>query len=276
LPVLPAVLTTGLTLACIAAALPIVLFAARFIQGRPAGSLSSVAGRVRWGWLARCLLPAFVAIVLSLVGSGWLLSATGAGEPAVDAAWVGAGPFAVAMAVILVLVPVQAAAEEYLFRGWLAQAVGALVRSPWPGIAVQSVVFALAHGLGTAWGFVDLVAFAVTLGWLAGRTGGLEAGIALHVLINLTTLSVGAAVAPVDLANTLADVPWQMMVADLATLAGYAAAVTWWAGRRGMATTAPAPEKPAGPSAAHRDDQALEQVGHGGVGEVAAAGTHGE
>ena len=54
------------------------------------------------------------------------------------------------------------------------------LRTPWPGVLVSAVLFALAHGLGSAWGFADLVFFASVASWLSLRTGGLEAGIAMH------------------------------------------------------------------------------------------------
>jgi membrane protease YdiL (CAAX protease family) len=47
--------------------------------------------------------------------------------------------------VTLLLVPFQAAAEEYLFRGWLLQAFGAFMRTPWPGILIGAAAFTALH-----------------------------------------------------------------------------------------------------------------------------------
>ena len=43
------------------AGLPVTLAAARWVQRRPAGTLSSVTGRLRWRWLLTCLPVAFAA-----------------------------------------------------------------------------------------------------------------------------------------------------------------------------------------------------------------------
>ena len=91
--------------------------------------------------------------------------------------------------VVLATTPLQAAGEEYLFRGWLNQAVGSYLAKPVLGAVVagglSSVLFALAHGQQDPWLFVDRLAFGVVASWLVWRTGGLEASIALHVMNNL-------------------------------------------------------------------------------------------
>jgi membrane protease YdiL (CAAX protease family) len=266
-PALPGYLEVGLGLASIAIALPLVLFAVRFVQSRPAGSISSVLGRLRWGWLGLCLLLATLATVLMLAGSIGLLHLTGDPDASLTGGdWVGVGTFVGGLAMLIVLVPLQAAAEEYVFRGWLLQAVGAFVRSPWPAIAVQAVLFAALHGWGTPWGFVDLVLFGTVLGWLTVRTGGLEAAIALHVTNNLISMTLMAVDGSLTLDVTAADMPWPVLIVDAVTVVGYAAVVAWLARRRTLATRSP------GSLAADGGDQAVEQVGRGGVGEVATTG----
>jgi membrane protease YdiL (CAAX protease family) len=207
----------------IAALLPVTLLAARWIQRRPAGTLSSVTGRLRWRWLLVCLPVAFVAIVVFLgVGTG-LAAVTGVGTGLGDplAGWV---PFLASMVVLLLVVPPQAAAEEYLMRGWLLQGVGAWFRGPWVPIAVQAVVFAALHGWGTPWGFADLLVFAAIAGYLTVRTGGLEAAIALHVMNNLVGSVLGAAYNDLGVDETAADMPWQFAVVDLPVLLAYGGA----------------------------------------------------
>ncbi|NED53962.1 CPBP family intramembrane metalloprotease, partial [Micromonospora aurantiaca] len=79
-----------------------------------------------------------------------------------DEHWVGWGRFLAPAIVIILLVPFQSAAEEYVFRGWLLQAVGActlenarsrvgrvfgaVFRTPWPGIVLGSALFTAGHG----------------------------------------------------------------------------------------------------------------------------------
>ena len=135
---------------------------------------------------------------------------------------------------------------------------------------MQAVLFAAMHGWGTPWGFADLVAFGAILGWLTVRTGGLEAAIALHVMNNLISLSLGVADGSLTLDETAADMPWQAMVVDVVTILGYAAAVSWLAHRRGLAATRAVAGH--GSPRAYGGHHPVEQVGRGGVGEVAAAG----
>ncbi|MET9453181.1 CPBP family intramembrane glutamic endopeptidase [Streptomyces cinerochromogenes] len=236
---------TALDLLSIAVGIPVVLLAVRWIGKRPAGTVSSVAGRLRWRWLLLCVLTAVPVLGLAMAGM-FLLPADG--EP--ESQWVGWPAFARALAMLVLLVPVQAAAEEYVFRGWLTQTAGAFLRSPWAAILPQAVLFAAAHGLGTPWGFADLVVFALAAGWLTWRTGGLEASIALHTVNNLFSFGVAAAVVGgLDSDETAADAGWQLVALDVLSIALYTAAVAWWLRRRRLDRTAPAPQPVAKPPA---------------------------
>ncbi|MEU4562153.1 CPBP family intramembrane glutamic endopeptidase [Actinoplanes sp. NPDC023936] len=232
----------------IAALLPLVLLTARWIERRPAGTLSSVTGRLRWRWLLTCLPIAFLAIVAFLAAGVGVSALTGEDLDLGDSL-VGWGPFATSMLVLLLVVPPQAAAEEYVTRGWLLQSVGAWCRTPWFPIAVQALVFAALHGWGTPWGFADLFIFGAITGWLTVRTGGLEAAIVLHVMNNLLGSTIGAAYGDLGMDETAADMPWQMAAIDLPVLLAYAAVILWLARRRGIATRTPAIPAPAVPAA---------------------------
>ncbi|WP_425247039.1 lysostaphin resistance A-like protein [Streptomyces sp. NEAU-NA10] len=230
-------LSTAVDLLMLAVALPFVLLAVRWIGRRPAGTVSSVTGGVRWRWLGLCCVTALPILALT---TGAMLLLPAGDEP--PARWAGWEFFVPALAMLVVLVPLQAAAEEYVFRGWFTQAVGAFLRSPWWAIAPQAVLFAAAHGWGTPWGFADLVVFGAVAGWLTVRTGGLEAAIGLHAVNNLLAFGVSAAVVDgLKSQDTAADAPWQLVPLDLAGIALYTAAVLWLARRRRPARTAPAP-----------------------------------
>ncbi|GIJ58369.1 CPBP family intramembrane glutamic endopeptidase [Virgisporangium aurantiacum] len=241
-PILPPLVEAALTFASIAVGLPVVLLTARLLQRRPPGTLSSVAGRVRWGWLGRCLPIAFATIALMFAASFALAPFFPESADETDGgAWVGVGPFLGAMLVMVLIVPVQAAAEEYAFRGWLLQGVGALTRWLWPAILVQAVLFAAVHGWGTPWGFVDLVIWASFMGWVTVRTGGLEASIALHTANNLLSMTWAAAFGLLDVDETAADMSLLGLAIDIPVVTGYALLVVWLARRRRMPTrTAPA------------------------------------
>jgi CAAX protease family protein len=219
---------TALLLLAIAALAPAVLVAARWVQRRPAGTVSSVAGRLRRHWLAVCLAAAF-PLALGLVGFQLLRPGSGIDE----AELVDPSSFLFGLAVVCLLVPLQAAGEEYFFRGWLMQAIGALGGSPWLCVVPQALLFAAVHGWGTPWGFVDLTVFGLVTGLLTIRTGGLEAAIALHVGTNVLALGVASAVVG-GLASeeTAADMDWLLMVIDICVVLAYAALVLWLARRR--------------------------------------------
>ncbi|MFC6017163.1 CPBP family intramembrane glutamic endopeptidase [Plantactinospora solaniradicis] len=242
----------ALLLASIAVALPLVLLAAGWVQDRPVGTVSSVLGRLRWRWLGVCALVAVPTVLVLLGGSLGLLTLTGSADEggSADGGWPGWWGFLGAVAVLLALVPLQAAAEEYVFRGWLLQAVGAFLRTPWPAIAVQAVLFAAAHGWGTRWGFAELVIMASLTGWLTIRTGGLEAAIALHVVNNVVALVGSAALGQLAAEETAADAPWEMFVVSVLVHAAYTGVVLRLARRRRLPTVLPCYPAPAGPAPA--------------------------
>ncbi|MEV4921375.1 CPBP family intramembrane glutamic endopeptidase [Streptomyces roseoverticillatus] len=200
-------------LAALAVGIPVVLLVVRWCCRRPAGTVSSVRGRLRWGWLGRCAAVAFPLLALQLgllIAWEWVAEGTGSD----GFAFPGWPSFLLAVTVIGVLVPFQAAAEEYVFRGWVTQFCGGFLRSPWPGVVVGSLLFALAHGLGQVSGFALLVYSAMWWGWLVIRTGGLEAVIAVHAANNVLTFWLAAAAGQLSDTSTAADAPWPALVLE--------------------------------------------------------------
>ncbi|MFJ4517036.1 type II CAAX prenyl endopeptidase Rce1 family protein [Streptomyces sp. NPDC088816] len=236
---------TGLDLAFIALNLPLVLLVVLWLGRRPAGTVASVAGRPRWRWLGWCLLAAVPPMVLLPVVAGFLPGDEGDGGG--SDVWVGWQTFLVSLAMLVVLVPLQSAAEEYVFRGWLLQATGAYLRSPWLAVLPQAALFAAAHGWGTPWGFADLLVFGAVAGLLTIRTGGLEASIALHALNNLLAFGVSAAyVDGLASDETAADAPWQLALIDMVSVLLFAAIVLWLARRRHPQHLSAPPPEPTG------------------------------
>lgn len=222
----------------IAIAIPIVLWGARVLGRRPAGTVSSVVGRLRWGWLGRCAAVGFPLMVVQI---GLLIAWTWNDEPVGESGsgFPGWPVFLLSLAVILALVPFQAAAEEYVFRGWLVQVIGRVARSPWPAVVVASLLFALAHGFGELSGFVLLLYSALWWGWLVIRTGGLEAVIVMHVANNLLAFGLAAGFGELASTENAADAPWEAMVAELVFAPLYCLIVARIAGRRGIERVSP-------------------------------------
>lgn len=84
----------------------------------------------------------------------------------------------------VVLVPLQSAAEEYVFRGQLMQTIGSWLKRPAFAILLPVPLFVVGHDYDL-WGQLDIAVLALAAGWLAWRTGGLEAPIALHLVNNV-------------------------------------------------------------------------------------------
>ena len=215
----------GVALLAVALGHPV---AARFVH--------SVEGRVRWRWLARCvvvLTPLFLAYVLGT----WALDGAPTAPRAQDWVWL--------LVMAFVLTPFQAAGEEYLFRGWLLLAVGTWIRRPVVAVAVTAVLsaatFALAHGSLDPWILLDLAAFAVAAVLLTWRTGGLEAAVALHVVNNVVIIAAGTLVGTVEDSYVDAETAGSpaATLLSVAVVAVATALLLWQARRAGIARTVP-------------------------------------
>jgi membrane protease YdiL (CAAX protease family) len=142
--------------------------------------------------------------------------------------------------IVVLLIPLQAAGEEYGFRGYLTQAVGG-VASGRVGTAIAVVVpallFALAHGVQDPPVFIDRFAFGLVAGVLVIATGGLEAGIAMHILNNWVFFALTLAFG--DITEALAPVAgtWWLLPGTLVQSLGYLALVTWVGRRRHIETS---------------------------------------
>lgn len=226
-----------------AAAIPAVWVVARLLHGQTPGWVTSVAGALRWRWFAVCLGLALLALGLTLVASA-VLPDQGAGS--LDTSG-GANPWTSTvrdfLLVIVLLTPLQAAGEEYVFRGYLAQAFGGLAARAGSGggaavaVVVPALLFALAHGLGQDVPvFFDRFAFGLVAGLLVILTGGLEAGIAMHVLNNF--LAFGLALAFSDMTEALNPTggSWWSIPVTLVQSVGYLLLAVWAARRLGVQT----------------------------------------
>ncbi len=185
----------------LAAAIPLTWFVVRVVHGLRPGWLASVKPRIRWTYLVACIGVSVVALVATLLVSA-VVPSQGDGAEISGQLNDFTSTTRDFLIVLVVLTPLQAAGEEYAFRGYLMQAFGGLFRSRWVAVGVSSLLFGLAHGLGqSAPIFFDRFAFGVVAGSLVVLTGGLEAGIAMHVLNNW--LAFGLALAFGDMGSTL-------------------------------------------------------------------------
>lgn len=222
----------------LAAGIPAVLLAVRWCGNRPAGSLVSVTGGVRWRWLGLCAAVAFPVMAVEL-GVLALWSWLEEGDEVFAGDVPAPGRLLVGLVLFAALIPFQAAAEEFFFRGWLAQFFGGFLRSPWPGVCVASVLFALAHGFGSWSGFSLLLYSALWWGWLVIRTGGLEAVIAMHTANNVLSYGFALVLGQISDTGTAADAPWQVLVLELVSAPTYCLLAARMSSARGVASRRP-------------------------------------
>lgn len=218
----------------LASAIPVTWLLSRSLHGLRPRWLASVTPRIRWGWFLTCLAISVLALfatlfVAALVPQGDGTEMSGHLNDFTSTT----RDFAL---VLVLLTPLQAAGEEYAFRGYLTQAFGGLFRHPVPAVVGPAVLFALAHGAQSAPVFVDRFAFGLVAGALVILTGGLEAGIAMHVLNNW--LAFGLALAYGDMASTLNPTggTWWSLPTTLTQSLVYLGLVLLAARRRGLRT----------------------------------------
>ena len=217
--------------------IPLTWLLVRFLHNMRPRWLASVQPGMRWRLLGRCVIAALLVAVVQLWVAWALLPGGPVPSPAAGAE--SAMPVAervAALVVVLFSTPLQAAGEEYLFRGYLRQALGALVRSPAVAIVLTSLAFAAAPGAQDLPLFGDRLGLGLSGGWLTWRTGGLEAGIAMHAVNNVLALGVAIAMGVLSETVLVTEASWLLAVLDLGQLAVYAAIVSWLCRRHGVQT----------------------------------------
>jgi membrane protease YdiL (CAAX protease family) len=205
-------------------AIPIVWVCWLVPHGLRIGWSSSVLGRLRWRlvlpWTWRALATLGVAVAASLLIA---VAATG-----VDITGPGAS-FGWMLLVVLTTTPLQAAAEEYVFRGYLSQTIAGWIGRPQAGALVAGVVtaalFSAAHAPPDFQTFLYRFAIGLALSAAVWLTGGLEAAIALHAVNNVVIfLLAGALGDRAAAAEPGGVVGW---ATSLLGMVGMAAFVAW-------------------------------------------------
>lgn len=181
-----ALLCTNLLLATF---VPAALLANLIAQRCGFGFSFGVTGRLRWGLLGRMLAwlaPLYLAASLL---SGLLPKDSADRLPQSTAL--------VVAVVVLTTTPLQSAAEEIVFRGWLVQNVGSWFAHRWVGLGVTTLVstvaFTAAHGTTDPATILPLATMAIVACWVTYRTGGLEGAFAIHISNNVIGMLVSLA-----------------------------------------------------------------------------------
>jgi uncharacterized protein len=170
----------------VAAMLPIALLIPwsmliqRWLYGVRAASLTSVRSVFRTAVFGKAMLVVLPLWAINLVVSNLVMGNT-------TTTWSTVGLASVFL-VTLLLTPLQAAGEEYGFRGLMFRVAASWAKSPRValllGVAVSSVLFAVVHFSTDPWVNLYYLVFASTLAIITWRSGGLEIGIVIHAVNN--------------------------------------------------------------------------------------------
>lgn len=214
--------------------------------------LASVAPKMRWGFFFACVGVSVIALAAQL---GVSMVVPAGGDASLSPELNDFTGRTVGLAIIVLFTtPFQAAGEEYLFRGYLLQVAGSMLKfnksraaelvSKWGAILLTSLLFAAAHGAQNFPLFFDRFAFGFIAGWLIIRTGGLEAGIAMHILNNFFAL--GAALLFGDIGSSLSvsEASWWNIPITVTQAGVYAGLVVLLAVRMNVQTRTRPPAEP--------------------------------
>lgn len=153
------------------------------IYGQKPRWLSSVVGRLRWGWMFR-LLGLILIPYLLLQG----LEALGGAYSKLN--W---QPYSLFMILaVIITTPLQCVGEEYGTRGLINRLLGSYGSarvSFWIGAVGSSLVFMWLHAATDPYLNAFYFTFGMVACWMAWRTGGLEASIAMHVVNNVLAMA---------------------------------------------------------------------------------------
>ncbi len=209
----------------IGAAILVVAGLLRLLHRRRATWMWSVSPGIRWRFLLACFLVGLIV----LVGLQLLVSGVPVLKPQHDLT-----AFVVA---ILLTSPIQAAAEEVFFRGYVMQTLGLVWRREWFAVVGSALLFALFHGTQNLPLFFHRFFFGLIMGALVWRTGGLEASIGAHIANNLGAFLWAALTTSVAEARAVQELTWLGAVEEIAAFAAFALIAWWIAGKMRVPTT---------------------------------------
>lgn len=152
--------------------IPALYIASRIVDDRPFSSYCSSRG----GWnfklyFKALIIPVILYIVYSFIDHA-IFESNGVYQVSI-----------LFVVVLLISVPLQSIAEEFMFRGILLQTLGSWFKIPVLAIVIQALIFAAAHGYNS-FGFIEMVVAGLIFGFFAWKTNGLEVSSALHTANN--------------------------------------------------------------------------------------------
>ena len=231
----------------IAAIAPISALVQQAVFGVRPRFLTSVVGRFRWRWAGR-VATVFVPVWAAYVIAAQLLRP--AGTVRLDATTIAL------TAVVLATTPLQAAGEEYAFRGLVQRSTGSWLASSSAAFALSTLLtavpFALLHLAKNPWAAAYYLISGLAFSLIARFSGGLEAGVVVHAVGNTLLLLPSVLT---DSADSILDASsgpsGPALLAPIAIMAAMPLVVRHLAHRHEITTSAPLP--PARGHSAHPD-----------------------
>ena len=179
----------NLALACMLFIFAVLLIAAivfiKLIHGRTWQQVINGTSRVRW---SRFFFGFLVWGVISLI----LFAISFITEPEVIRFQFQPEKFFILLVIVLTLIPLQTTAEEFLFRGYMAQGIASVTKSRWWILIIPSLLFGLMHAFNPEikeYGFAVMMPQYIFLGLLLGfmsiMDDGIELAMGVHAVNNL-------------------------------------------------------------------------------------------
>ena len=161
----------------VALILPAFALAVRIVHDRPFSSYSSSRGGWNWKIFFRSLILAFIVfgcmnVVYMVAGGAFDMGITNRFT-------------VIGFLICTLLIPVQAVAEEYVFRGLLMQSIGSWTRLPVLAMVLSSIVFAIFHSYNLM-GILAVLSSGLMFAFVTWYTRGLEVSSAAHIVNNMT------------------------------------------------------------------------------------------
>jgi hypothetical protein len=156
----------------------------RFLHNRSILSLTTARQKIDWKRIAFSFTLIVTITLISFAVSYYL-------DPSQIEFQFQPAKFAILFIISIILFPFQIGLEEYLFRGYLMQHIGVLVKNKWFPLIFTSVMFGIAHSANpevAEMGFIIMI-FYISTGLLLGimtlMDDGLELALGFHLGNNL-------------------------------------------------------------------------------------------
>jgi len=163
-----------------------LFFVVKFIHYQPIKAVTTTRKKVDWGrFFFGFGLVAIFSIAVTLIDYF-----SNPGDYVVNFQ---SGPFFIMLAIAVIMIPLQTSFEEYLFRGYLMQGIGVLVKNKWFPLILTSVVFGGLHFFNpevTKMGNIIMIYYIGTgflLGIMTLMDEGMELALGFHAGNNLVT-----------------------------------------------------------------------------------------